>query len=45
MLLGAVRYKIELLCQLLKPRFEAKVPFGDILSFSVCRQNVGKVTT
>jgi hypothetical protein len=33
----AVRYKLELLCQLLKPRFEAKVPFGDILSFLVCR--------
>jgi hypothetical protein len=27
---------------LLKPRFEAKVPFGDILSFLVCRQNVAK---
>jgi len=34
----AVRYKIELLCQLPKPRFEAKVLFGDILSFLVCRQ-------
>jgi len=25
--------KLERLCQLLKPCFEAKVPFGDILSF------------
>jgi len=25
-----------------KPRFEAKVPFGDILSFLVRRQNVAK---
>jgi hypothetical protein len=33
----AVRYKLELLCQFLNPRFEAKVPFGDILSFLVCR--------
>ena len=37
---GAVRYKLELLCQLLKPRFEAKVLFGDIPCFLVCRQNV-----
>ena len=35
--IGAVRYKLELLCQLPKPRFEAKVPFGDILSFLVRR--------
>ena len=40
--IGAVRYKIELLCQLPKTRFEAKVPFGDILSFLVRRQNVAK---
>jgi hypothetical protein len=40
--LGAVRYKIELLCQLPKPRFEAKVPFGDILSFLVRRLFVAK---
>jgi len=40
--IGAVRYKIELLCQLPKTRFEAKMPFGDILSFLVCRQNVAK---
>ncbi len=33
----AVRYKIELLCQLPKPHFEANVPFGDILSFLVRR--------
>jgi hypothetical protein len=42
MLLGAVRYKIEPLCQLPKTRFEAKVLFGDILSLLVCRQNVAK---
>ena len=41
--IGAVRYKLELLCQLPNPRFEAKVPFGDILSFLVCRQNVAKI--
>ena len=35
-----VRYKLELLCQLPNPHSEAKVPFGDILSFLVCRQNV-----
>ena len=39
----AVRYKIELLCQLPEPHFEAKVPFGDILSFLVRRQNVAKI--
>jgi len=38
----AVRYKIELLCQLPKPRFEAKVPFGDNWCFLVRRQNVAK---
>jgi len=38
----AVSYKRGLLCQLPEPRFEAKVPFGDILSFLVCRQNVAK---
>ena len=40
--IGAVRYKLELLCQLPKTRFEAKVLFGDILSLLVCRQNVAK---
>jgi len=38
----AVRYKLGLLCQLPKPRFEAKVLFGDTLSFLVRRQNVAK---
>ncbi len=33
----AVRYELEPLCQLPRPRFEAKVPFGDILSFLVRR--------
>ena len=42
MLSCAVRYKIELLCQLPKPRFEAKVPFGDNPCFLVRRQNVAK---
>ncbi len=42
MLIGAVRYKIEPLCQLPKTCFEAKVLFGDILSLLVCRQNVAK---
>jgi hypothetical protein len=41
----AVRYKLEPLCQLPKTRFEAKVLFGDILSFLVCRQNVAKTAT
>jgi len=36
----AVRYKLEPLYQLPKPRFEADVPFGDILSFLICRQFV-----
>jgi hypothetical protein len=35
---SAISFKIEPLCQLPKPRFEAKVPFGDVLSFLVCRQ-------
>jgi hypothetical protein len=34
---GAVSFKLELLCQLPEPRFEAEVPFGDVLSFLVCR--------
>jgi hypothetical protein len=34
---SAISFKIEPLCQLAKPRFEAKVLFGDILSFLVCR--------
>jgi hypothetical protein len=38
----AVRYKLGLLCQLPKLRFEAKVLFGDTLSFLVRRQNVAK---
>jgi hypothetical protein len=38
----AVRYKLEPLCQLPKPCFEARVPLGDILSFLVCRQFVAK---
>ncbi len=38
----AVRYKLEPLCQLPEPRFEAKVPFGDILSFLVRRLFVAK---
>jgi len=42
MLSCAVRYKLELLCQLLRPRFEAKVPFGDVLSFLVRRLFVAK---
>ena len=33
----AVRYELELLCQWPRPRFEARVPFGDILSFLVRR--------
>ena len=37
-----VRYKLELLCHLPKPCFEANVPFGDILSFLVCRLFVAK---
>jgi hypothetical protein len=40
--IGAVRYKLEPLCQLPKTRFEAEVSFGDILSFLVRRQNVAK---
>jgi hypothetical protein len=36
----AIRYKIEPLCQLPKPRFEAEVPFGDIPCFLVCRQKM-----
>ena len=40
---SAISFKIEPLCQLLKPCFEAKVLFGDILSFLVCRQNVAKI--
>ena len=41
--IGVVRYKLELLYRLPKPRLEAKVPFGDILSFLVCRQNVATI--
>ena len=40
--LWVFRYKLEPLCQLPNPSFEAKVLFGDILSFLVCRQNVAK---
>jgi hypothetical protein len=36
----AISFKLELLCQLPKACFEAKVPFSDILSFLVCRQFV-----
>jgi len=47
--IGVVRYKLGLLCQLPKPRFEAKVLLGDTLSFLVRRlfvaQNVGKTAT
>jgi len=42
MRLGAASFSLELLCQPLGSCFEAKVPFGDILSFLVCRQNVAK---
>jgi len=38
----AISFKLELLCQLPKTRFEADVPFGDILSFLVRRQFVAK---
>jgi hypothetical protein len=40
---SAISFKIELLCQLPKPRFEATVPFGDNWCFLVCRQNVAKI--
>jgi len=43
--IGVVRYKLELLCQLPKPCFEAKVSFGDILSFLVRRLFVAKTAT
>jgi len=35
--IGAVRYKLGLLCQLPNPRFEAKVLLGDTPSFLVRR--------
>ena len=41
--IGAVRYKLELLCQLPKPRFEAKVPFGANPCFLVRRLFVAKI--
>jgi len=40
----AIRYKLELLCQLSKPCFEAKVPFGDNWCFLVRRLFVAKMS-
>jgi len=40
---GAISFKLEPLCQLPKPCFEARVPFGDILSFLVCRLFVANI--
>jgi len=40
----AISFKLELLCQLPKTRFEADVPFGDILSFLVRRQFVANLS-
>ena len=42
--IGAVRYELELLCQLPRPCFEARVPFGDILSFLVRRLFVAQMS-
>ncbi len=42
MLMCAVRYKLGLLCQLPKPRFEATVPFGANWCFLVRRLFVAK---
>ncbi len=41
----AVRYKLELLCQLPNPRFEAKVSFGDNPCFLVRRLFVANFCT